>query len=496
LSWREHILNHGFNHGLNRTKMKKYKFQTICKTQLADLHTPVSIYLQLRDKMAHCLLLESTEYQSKEDASIKNRKENNYSFICVEPITEVLIQNRVLEYKLPDGKRECFDIPPMTNVSNLLEAFGDKFEFEGADDLQGFNGLFGHTNFDAVQYFETINLDANKRQQDIPDLRYAFYRYIIVLNHYNSEMHLLENIPEGEESQLHKIEQYLKQGQITTFDFQMKGEKTSNLTDEEFKELVKKGKHHCAEGDVFQIVFARQFQQQFRGDDFNVYRALRSINPSPYLFYFDYGGYKLFGSSPEAQLVIRDEKAVLTPIAGTYKRTGNAKMDQQNANDLLEDPKENAEHVMLVDLARNDLNRHTANVTVSQFKEVQYYSHVIHLVSKVEGDLGTNSNLYQVFGDTFPAGTLSGAPKYKALQLINQYENQSRGFYGGAIGFFHPKGQLNQAIMIRSFMSKDNCLYFQAGAGVVIDSQEEKELQEVNNKLAALQKALEKAEQL
>jgi anthranilate synthase component 1 len=480
----------------NTIKMKKYKFQTICRTHLADLHTPVSIYLQLRDKMAHCLLLESTEYQSKEDASMNNGKDNNYSFICVEPITEVLIQNQMLEYKLPDGETEYFDIPPMTNVSNLLEAFGNKFEFEGAEAFQGFNGLFGHTNFDAVQYFETITLDASKRQHDLPDLRYAFYRYIIVLNHYNSEMYLLENILEGEESQLYKLEQYLKQGQITTFDFQMKGEKTSSLNDDEFKALVSKGKEHCAVGDVFQIVFARQFQQQFIGDDFNVYRALRSINPSPYLFYFDYGGYKLFGSSPEAQLVIRDQKAVLTPIAGTYKRTGNAKEDQQSANALLQDPKENAEHVMLVDLARNDLNRHTENVAVSQFKEVQFYSHVIHLVSKVEGDLDSSSNLYQVFGDTFPAGTLSGAPKYKALQLINEYENQSRGFYGGAIGFINPKGQLNQAIMIRSFMSKDNCLYFQAGAGVVIDSQEEKELQEVNNKLAALQKALEKAETL
>jgi anthranilate synthase component 1 len=467
--------------------MDLMKFRTISRTRLADLHTPVSIYLQLRDKMAHSLLLESSDYQSKE---------NSYSFICAEPIAEVMIQNRVLKYHFPDDSVEQLQIPPKSNVSNLLAQFCNRFQFEGSEEHQGFNGLFGHTNFDAVQYFETLELDENKRQHDLPDLRYAVYRYVIVMNHYTSEMYLLENLLEGQESELDKIERYLKKGALTTYQFELEGEKTSNLSDNEFKALVTKGKEHCSIGDVFQIVFARQFQQRFKGDDFNVYRALRSINPSPYLFYFDYGAYKIFGSSPEAQLVIRDNQAILTPIAGTYKRTGNNELDQENAAALLADPKENAEHVMLVDVARNDLNRHTQNVTVAQYKEVQFYSHVIHLVSKVEGDLAADANIFQVFGDTFPAGTLSGAPKYKALELINKYENQNRGFYGGAIGLFNPKGQLNQAIMIRSFMSKNNCLYFQAGAGVVIDSEEEKELQEVNHKLAALQKALHQAVEL
>ncbi|MDC0230529.1 anthranilate synthase component I family protein [Aureispira] len=464
--------------------MKKLNYKTIFRSSLADLHTPVSIYLQLRDKMAHCLLLESSDYQSRE---------NSYSFICADPLAEVLIQNRKLHYNFPNEEAQVFDIPPRTNVSNLLKQFCDNFSFEGADDLQKFNGLYGHTNFDAVQYFESIELDQNKRQHDMPDMRYALYRFLIIFNHYNSEMYILENLLEGEESNLHKIEQYLNRSAITTYDFELNGEQTSNLSDEAFKTLVRKGKHHCAIGDVFQIVFSRQFQQKFKGDEFNVYRTLRSINPSPYLFFFDYGDYKIFGSSPEAQLVVRDKKAMLMPIAGTYKRTGNIQKDKKNATALLNDPKENAEHVMLVDLARNDLNRHTENVTVTQYKEVHFYSHVIHLVSKVEGNLDESVNVFQVFGDTFPAGTLSGAPKYKALQLIDQYENQNRGFYGGAIGIFNPKGQLNQAIVIRSFMSRQNCLYFQAGAGIVIGSNEEKELQEVNNKLAALQKALERA---
>ncbi|MGH1337403.1 MAG: anthranilate synthase component I family protein [Aureispira sp.] len=467
--------------------MSTIKLNTVCRTRLADLHTPVSVYLQLRDKIAHSILLESSDYQSKE---------NSYSFICAEPIAEVLIQNQRLECHFPNQTADYLDIPRKSNVSNLLQNFCNHFQFEGAEDFQRFNGLFGHTNFDAVQHFETLELDDSKRQHDLPDLRYAVYRYVIIINHYTSQMHLLENLLEGESSQLDRIEQYLQKGALTTYSFDVKGEQSSNLTDEEFRTLVTKGKKHCALGDVFQIVFSRQFQQPFQGDDFNVYRALRSINPSPYLFYFDYGTYKIMGSSPEAQLVIRDQQAILTPIAGTYRRSGDPKIDQERAAALLADPKENAEHVMLVDLARNDLNRHTQNVAVSDYKTVHFYSHVMHLVSKVEGDLPKEANIFQVFGDTFPAGTLSGAPKYKALQLINQYENQNRGFYGGAIGFFNPTGQLNQAIMIRSFMSKDYSLYFQAGAGVVIDSDEEKELQEVNNKLAALQKALFQAVEL
>lgn len=467
--------------------MTNIRLKTLCKTRLADLHTPVSVYLQLRDKIAHSILLESSDYQSKE---------NSYSFICAQPIAEVLLQNRRLECHFPNKAPDYLDIPPKSNVSNLLQSFCNHFEFEGAEDFQRFNGLFGHTNFDAVQHFETLELDESKRQHDLPDLRYAVYRFVIIINHYTSQMYLLENLLEGENSQLDKIEQYLQKGALTTHKFDLKGEQSSNLTNEEFKELVSKGKKHCALGDVFQIVFSRQFQQPFQGDDFNVYRALRSINPSPYLFYFDYGTYKIMGSSPEAQLVIRDQQAILTPIAGTYRRSGDPKIDQERAQALLADPKENAEHVMLVDLARNDLNRHTQQVAVAEYKTVHYYSHVMHLVSKVEGKLPAKANIFQVFGDTFPAGTLSGAPKYKALQLINQYENQNRGFYGGAIGFFNPTGQLNQAIMIRSFMSKDYTLYFQAGAGVVIDSDEEKELQEVNNKLAALQKALFQAVEL
>jgi anthranilate synthase component 1 len=360
----------------------------------------------------------------------------------------------------------------------------------------GFNGFFGHTSFDAVQYFDTLEFDAAKRRFDIPDINYSLYRFVIAFNHFKEEIYVIENIPNGEDSRLEEVERLMNSQKLAIHDFELVGGEQSNLTDEEFKELVSIGKKHCQLGDVFQIVFSRQFQQEFRGDDFNVYRVLRSINPSPYLFYFDCGSYKIFGSSPEAQMVIKNGQARVNPIAGTYRRTGNDAEDAEKAKELTQDPKENAEHIMLVDLARNDLGRHAKNVTVRELKDIQFFSHVIHLVSTVTGDLTGNTNPIQVFGDTFPAGTLSGAPKYKAIELINQYENQNRAFYGGAIGFIDFNGEMNQAIVIRSFMSMDNKLFYQAGAGIVTASVEENELQEVNNKLGALKKALIEAQSL
>jgi anthranilate synthase component 1 len=300
----------------------------------------------------------------------------------------------------------------------------------------------------------------------------------------------VENLREGETSQLETIHHLLIHLNFSTSGFSTLGDEVSNITDEEYKYMVSKGKEHCHRGDVFQVVLSRQFSQSFEGDDFNVYRSLRSVNPSPYLFYFDYGTYRIFGSSPEAQLRVMDKKATIFPIAGTFRRTGNDEKDKELARELCLDPKENAEHVMLVDLARNDLSRNASGVQVETFREVQFYSHVIHLVSKVSGELDTDANLMSVLGESFPAGTLSGAPKYRAMQLIDLYENQRRGFYGGCIGFLGFNKSLNHAIVIRSFLSKNKKLYYQAGAGIVADSSEENELQEVNNKLAALKKAI------
>jgi len=463
--------------------MKNLQFKTISKKQLADTNTPVSLYLKIRDKYANSLLLESSDYHSKE---------NSYSFLCVEPLVTIKADEN--EISLSDQQKVIESTTIDRNFYSIFETYSNAIDVDCPESVTSFNGLYGYTTFDAVQYFETIKLTAKKAPSEIPMLQYSFYRFIIAINHFKNEMLLIENIPEGDVSRLDEIENLVNSQSFATYQFSFEGEETSNITDEAFKDNVTKAKEHCKRGDVFQLVLSRQFQQKFKGDEFNVYRALRSINPSPYLFYFDYGSFKLMGSSPEAQIKIDGKKAIINPIAGTFKRTGDDAKDRALAKELANDPKENAEHVMLVDLARNDLSKHATNVVVETYKEVQYFSHVIHLVSTVTGDLSGNS--IHVVGDTFPAGTLSGAPKFKAMELIDTYENQTRGFYGGCLGFIGLNGSVNQAIAIRSFVSKNNTLYYQAGAGIVINSKEENELQEVNNKLMALKKALILAEDI
>ncbi|NRB65050.1 MAG: chorismate-binding protein [Saprospiraceae bacterium] len=461
-----------------KTRVKKY---------LADIITPVSLYLKIRDHFTQAVLLESNDFSDAE---------NCFSYIGLQSLAELTVLNGTLQINLPGHTVIKQEINDVQTVPDAIQFFIKTFDVEGHQEKPIFNGVFGHVGFDGVQYFDTLAFDPAKRKLDIPEIRYTFHRYIIAINHFKDELFILENILPGEDSDLTKLESLLYSQKVPSHGFHLSGDETSNLTDEAFKDLVVKGKEHCQRGDVFQIVFSRQFAQAFKGDEFNVYRVLRSINPSPYLFYFDYGNYKVFGSSPEAQMVIKDGVARVNPIAGTYKRTGNNEEDHQKAEELAADPKENAEHIMLVDLARNDLGRHAQNIRVEKLKDIHFYSHVIHLVSTVAGDLDKETNPIRVFGDTFPAGTLSGAPKYKAIQLINQYENQNRALYGGALGFISFTGNINHAIVIRSFMSKDNTLYYQAGAGIVTASEEEKELQEVNNKLGALKKALLEAENI
>ena len=464
------------------------KIFTRVSRRLADTVTPVSLYLKIREHYPYSVLLESNDFRSAE---------NSFSYIGIDPISNFKVQNGLLFQSFPDGREVNTELTEYTDVPRLFQDFIQKFEVSQSSDYQVINGLFGHTAFDGVQYFDTLKFDPAKRELDLPDINYSLYRFVIAVNHFKEEMYFLENMPEGEESQLSRLERKLDITHITApTDFSLEGKETSNLTDAEFINLVTKGKHYCQTGDVFQIVFSRRFEQKFAGDDFNVYRVLRSINPSPYLFYFDYGDYKIFGSSPEAQMVISDGTASVNPIAGTYKRSGDDTEDRRRAAALAADPKENAEHIMLVDLARNDLGRCSTEVTVNKLKEVQYFSHVIHLVSNVRGKLNANTNPVRVFGDTFPAGTLSGAPKYRALELIDRYEKSNRAFYGGGIGYIGFNGDMNQAIVIRSFLSYQSTLYYQAGAGIVVSSREESELQEVNNKLGALTKALREAEKL
>lgn len=473
--------------------MKKIEITTTSKKILADVYTPVGIYLRLRDKFRDTILLESTDFHAGE---------NSYTYIAINAIAGIEISSMsVMEFKLPNETPEKITIADAAEVPQQLWNFMQRFDIKKAatKPVNTAQGLFGYTTYDAVQFFDTVQLDnphgVNQAAQ-IPLMRYRLYQYVIAINHFKDELYICENKIEGIKSDVELVEGLIKSKDVPTFPFKIKGNETSNLTNEQYIDIVKKGIASCLRGDVFQIVLSRRFQQSFTGDEFNVYRALRSINPSPYLFYFDYGDYKLLGSSPESQVIIQNGKAIVHPIAGTFKRTGDDELDKELAVKLQQDPKENAEHVMLVDLARNDLSRMCTEVEVTQYKKINYYSHVIHMVSEVVGKVQAATNPFKLLAVSFPAGTLSGAPKFKAMQLIDSFEPTARSYYGGAIGFIGFDGSCNHAIMIRTFLSKDNTLTSQAGAGITVASKPESELQEVNNKLNALKQAIELAQNI
>ena len=461
------------------------KIKTIYQEMLSDLYTPVGTFLKLRENYAEVLLLESADYSSRE---------NSMSFLCIDSLATLEITDRevMVNAYSSTGPIQHTLTDAVTEVSN----FQASFDIDCPQQVYKYNGLFGYTSFDAVQYFDTLSFDDQKPRYDMPNIRYDLYRFIILFDHYYGKITAIENIPEEEPSTLPQLMSTLRRQDYQGYKFSTDGDPEINMEDQMFLDIVDRCKEYAQRGDIFQIVPSRRYAQDFSGDEFNVYRALRSINPSPYLFYFDYGSYKIFGSSPEAQIVIKNNIAEVHPIAGTFKRTGDSMQDNQLAKALSNDPKENAEHTMLVDLARNDLSKHCSEVHVEKYKEVQYFSHVIHLTSIVKGKINSDVHPYQIFGDTFPAGTLSGAPKYRALELIDDLEPTARGFYGGGIGMLGFNGDINHAIMIRTFLSYGGTLHSQAGAGIVIDSVAESELQEVVNKLAALNKALEIAKDI
>ena len=457
--------------------METFNYTTSSRTILADLYTPVGVYMRLRDIYPQSALMESSDYH---DAN------NSHSFIGINPIASVAIGHGEATVTFPDGSTEKHEVNKDYRSDKAIHALIDHIRVTGehAENC----GLYGYTSFNAVRYFEDIAVkDETQEKNDAPDMLYILYKDIIIFDHFNN---LLTIVTLGDQSELDNIFRQMNKSNVQAYDFHPVGDVTSTLTDEEHKENIRKGIKHCLRGDVFQIVLSRRFIQKFEGDDFKLYRALRSINPSPYLFYFDFGGFRIFGSSPETHCRIEGKKAYIDPIAGTTRRTGDADADRQGAEFLRNDPKENAEHVMLVDLARNDLSRNCHNVKVDFYKDLQYYSHVIHLVSRVSGELDSDADPIKAFIDTFPAGTLSGAPKVRAMQLISEYEPHNRGAYGGCIGYIGLNGSLNQAITIRTFVSRNNELWFQAGGGIVAKSNVEYELQEVNNKLGALRKAI------
>jgi len=463
-----------------------YALKTHYKKILADTITPVSVYLKVRDRYPASILLESSDYHAND---------NSFSYICFNPIAHIEVKDRQITKAYPDGSTQITPITSETDIPATLTAFSKEFTSEKQDFKFITQGLFGFMTYDAVQYYEDIQIAKKEGGQDLPELYYAVYQNVIAINHFNNEAYIFAHCYD-QPSNVATIEQLIAVKNFATYPFKTEGEPTINIEDEDFKTLVETAKKHCQRGDVFQLVLSRRFTQKFSGDEFNVYRALRAVNPSPYLFYFDYGNFKIFGSSPEAQLVVKDQKAEIHPIAGTFKRTGNDEKDALLAKELTEDHKENAEHVMLVDLARNDLSRHGKMVRVENYREVQFFSHVIHLVSKVTGIKKADTPTMKIVADTFPAGTLSGAPKHKAMELIEKYEPTPRGYYGGAIGFMDFEGNFNHAIMIRTFLSKNHQLQYQAGAGIVAASDAASELQETYNKLGALTKALSLAEDI
>ena len=463
--------------------MKSFQYKTTSRTILADLYTPVGVYMRLRDLFPQSALMESSDYHDSN---------NSRSFIGINPMASVAIGHGMATITYPDGSNFQHEVNKEYRSDKAIHQLIDRIEVTG--EHANICGLFGYTSFNAVRYFEDINVkDETQAKNDAPDLLYILYKVVIVFDHFNNTLTIISL--DGD-SELEKVLKAMNKDNVKAYEFHPVGNTTSPLTDEEHKANIRKGIQHCLRGDVFQIVLSRRFIQKYEGDDFKLYRALRSINPSPYLFYFDFGGFRIFGSSPETHCRIEGNKAYIDPIAGTTKRTGDAEADRRGAEYLRNDPKENAEHVMLVDLARNDLSRNCHGVKVDFYKDLQYYSHVIHLVSRVSGELDESADPIKAFIDTFPAGTLSGAPKVRAMQLISDYEPHNRGAYGGCIGYIGLDGSLNQAITIRTFVSRNGELWFQAGGGIVAKSDEEYELQEVNNKLGALRRAILMAEKM
>lgn len=456
--------------------MEKIKYTTQHIKISADHLTPVLIYQRVKEIYPCSSLLESFEQRNHQQ---------HYSYIAFDRLGHFQYENGKITTRIA---KNIFskEIHPSEIISELDQQLNN-ISFSAFEFPFSTGGFLGYLSYDAAIAHHELSEGLNS---EIPLFKYQFYKYFLVFDHFRDEVHLFENLLE-EESCIDEITHFIQNGKTSENLFNLNGDEIADMGNEEFISLAKNAKNHCARGDVFQLVLSRKFEQKFKGDDFAIYRELRRLNPSPYLFYFDFGNFHLFGSSPEAQLILKKNIAKVNPIAGTYKKTGDSIHDNQQKENLLKDEKEIAEHMMLVDLARNDLNKTGLGAKVIKFREIEEYSHVFHLVSEIETEIKKDVNKMEIVFNTYPAGTLTGAPKHKAMQLIQQYEKSNREFYGGCIGIIDSNKNFNHAITIRSILSKNNTLTYRAGAGITIQSDEKNELEEINNKLNALRTAIQ-----
>jgi len=465
---------------------------------LADFETPLTAFTQI-DKGNFSFLLESVE---------GGERIGRYSFLGSKPSVVFMSKGRDITI-LEHGKERNFKTreDPLSEIRNMMA----RFTFVPVKGLPRFTGgLVGYMGYNMVSFFEKIP-DTNRDDLNIPDSLYVLTDTILIFDHVDRKIKVVSNaFVDGSPSvaydeAIRKIDRIVnslikaKKGPPDAVE--LKKRKTrikfkSNLTKHQFMRIVKKAKEYIKAGDIIQVVLSQRLKTRIKAKPFDIYRSLRSINPSPYMFYLKFGKLKLIGSSPEIMVRCEEKKVELRPIAGTRRRGRNEKEDERLSGELLRDPKERAEHVMLVDLGRNDIGRVCKfdTIKVSEFMVIEKYSHVMHIVSDVSGRLKSGKNIFDVVKASFPAGTVTGAPKIRAMEIIDELENAKRGVYAGSVGYFSFSGNLDTCIAIRTILVNGNKAYIQAGAGIVADSRPEKEYTETLNKARAMIKAIEQAE--
>lgn len=470
---------------------KTYSAIPVSKRMLADVLTPVSLFLSIREAADHPFLLESVE---------GGEHLARYSFIGRNPYQKLIFDGKSTTIELPDGSSNTLEESYFYALEQLTNQHSEP-KIAELPRLTG--GAVGYSSYDTIREVEHLP-DGPKPDLDMPEALWCFYDEIFAFDHVKQQVVLMKTVfVEGStdlkeayqqaEKSLDEMEKSALQAIKPAGEFELDANKiTSNIEEKRFYEIVEKAKEYIYEGDIFQVVLSQRFEVPFRGDKFTLYRALRMVNPSPYLFFLDFDNFAMVGSSPEVLVRVTEKEVRLLPIAGTRPRGSNHDEDLQYEEDLKNDPKEIAEHIMLVDLGRNDLSRVCipGSVHLERNQSIERFSHVMHIVSDVVGEIAPGKSSVDALKQCFPAGTVSGAPKIRAMEIIDELEPTKRGPYAGAVGYFDFSGNMDTCIAIRTMLVTDKSVYIQAGAGIVADSSPEKEFEETKNKAAALVEAL------